>query len=131
MSQFPVTSLYAIPLAIIFLALFMQVVFLRSNLSLSIGDGGNKDLHERIRRHGNFVEWVPMVLILLVLNEAQGTGALWLHIGGALLTIGRVLHPLGLKADNPTHPLRVAGNMGGILATIILTINLIIAQFAG
>jgi uncharacterized protein len=129
MSQFPVTSLYAIPLAIIFLVLFMQVVFLRSSMSLSIGDGGNKDLHERIRRHGNFVEWVPMVMILLALNEAAGTGTLWLHIAGALLTVGRVLHPIGLKADVSTHPLRVAGNMGGIIATVILTINLIIAQF--
>ena len=130
MSQFPVASLYAIPLAIIFLVLFMQVVFLRTNLSQSIGDGGNKELHERIRRHGNFVEWVPMVMILLILNEAQGTGAIWLHAAGALLTIGRILHPLGLKADNSQHPLRVAGNMGGLLATVILTINLIIAQFA-
>jgi uncharacterized protein len=129
MSNFPVTSLFAIPLAIIFLVLFMQVVFLRTNLSESIGDGGNKELHERIRRHGNFVEWVPMVMLLMLLNEAQGTGAMWLYAAGALLTIGRVLHPLGLKADNSAHPLRVAGNMGGILATVVLTINLVIAQF--
>lgn len=130
MSQFPVTALYAIPLAIIFLVLFMQVVFLRSSTSLSIGDGGNKDLHERIRRHGNFVEWVPMVMLLMALSEAQGTSTIWLHAAGALLTIGRVLHPLGLKADVATHPLRIAGNMGGIIATIILTITLIISQFA-
>jgi uncharacterized protein len=130
MTSFPVTSLYAIPLGLIFLVLFMQVVFLRTNLSQSIGDGGNKDLHERIRRHGNFVEWVPMVLILLLVAEARGTGVMWLHIAGALLTIGRVLHPLGLKADVSTHPLRIAGNMGGILATLILVINLIISQFS-
>jgi uncharacterized protein len=55
---------------------------------------------------------------------------MWLHIAGALLTIGRVLHPLGLKADVSTHPLRIAGNMGGILATLILVINLIISQFS-
>jgi uncharacterized protein len=129
MSSFPVTSLYAIPLGIIFLVLFMQVVFMRTNLSLSIGDGGNKELHERIRRHGNFVEWVPMVLILLLVAEARGTGAVWLHAAGALLTIGRVLHPLGLKADVSTHPLRIAGNMGGIIATVILVISLVISQF--
>lgn len=128
MTSFPITSLFAIPLAIIFLILFMQVVFLRTNLSQSIGDGGNKELHERIRRHGNFVEWVPMVMILLLVNEAQGTGAVWLYTAGALLTVGRVLHPLGLKADVSTHPLRIAGNMGGIIATVILTINLVINQ---
>ena len=129
MSELPVTSLYAIPLAIIYFVLIMQVIFLRSSLSLSIGDGGNKDLHERIRRHGNFVEWVPMVLILLLVAEARGTGTLWLHAAGALLTIGRVLHPLGLKADAPTHPLRIAGNVGAMLATIILIVSLILSQF--
>jgi uncharacterized protein len=62
---------------------------------------------------------------LMLLAEAQGTGTIWLHAAGALLTIGRVLHPLGLKAEAATHPLRIAGNMGGILATLILTVSLV------
>jgi uncharacterized protein len=124
MNTFPITTLYALPLAVIFLALWFNVTSTRSKLSQSIGDGGNVDLHERIRKHGNFVEWVPMVMILMLLAEARGAGSLWLHAAGALLTIGRVLHPFGLKADNPLHPLRIAGNMGAILATIILLITL-------
>jgi uncharacterized protein len=124
MTTFPITTLYALPLAVIFLALFMNVTMARSNLNQSIGDGGNTDLHERIRKHGNFVEWVPMVMILMALAEANGAGSAWLHAAGALLTLGRVLHPLGLKADVATHPLRIAGNMGGILATLILVIAL-------
>lgn len=124
MTTLPVTALYALPLAVIFLGLFMNVTMARSKLSLSIGDGGNVDLHERIRKHGNFVEWVPMVLILMVLAEANGTGALWLHAAGALLTIGRVLHAIGLKADAPLNPLRIAGNSGGMLAVAILVIAL-------
>jgi uncharacterized protein len=124
MTQFPITALYALPLAVIFLALFMNVTMRRSKLNQSIGDGGDTDLHERIRKHGNFVEWVPMVLILMALAEANGAGAMWLHAAGALLTIGRVLHPMGLKANVATHPLRIAGNMGGILATLILIIAL-------
>jgi uncharacterized protein len=124
MNIFPITALYALPLAVIFLALWFNVTSTRSKLSQSIGDGGNVDLHERIRKHGNFVEWVPMVMILMLLAEARGAGSLWLHAAGALLTIGRVLHPFGLKADNPLHPLRIAGNMGAILATLILLITL-------
>jgi uncharacterized protein len=81
-------------------------------------------LHERIRKHGNFVEWVPMVMLLMLLAEARGAGSLSLHAAGALLTLGRVLHPFGLKADNPLHPLRIAGNMGAILATLILFVSL-------
>ncbi|MGO4740128.1 MAPEG family protein [Bosea sp. 2KB_26] len=121
---FPITSLYAIPLAVIFLALWIGVTKTRSALSVSIGDAGNADLHERIRRHGNFVEWVPMILILMVLAEGQGAGPLWLHAAGALVVIGRILHPIGLRADAPTHPLRIAGNSACILATLTLTVAL-------
>jgi uncharacterized protein len=128
MSNFPVTSLYAIPLAVIYFILLMQVIMARSSLAVSIGDAGNQDLHERIRRHGNFVEWVPFILILLLLAEARGTGAIWLHAAGALLTIGRILHPFGLKAAVPTHPLRIAGNSGAMLATIILTVCLALSH---
>ncbi len=119
---FQITTLYALPLALIFLALFFTVSAKRSDLKQSIGDGGDIALHERIRRHGNFVEWVPMVLVLMMLAEANGVGSTWLHAAGALLVIGRVIHPFGLKADNSLHPLRIAGNMGGILATAILVI---------
>jgi uncharacterized protein len=120
MTALPITALYALPLGIIFLALFFNVASHRSKLNLSIGDGGDVGLHERIRKHGNFVEWVPMVMMLMVVAEANGTGSTWLHAAGALLTLGRVLHPFGLKASAPTHPLRIAGNVGGILATLIL-----------
>lgn len=124
MNTFSVTSLYAMPLAVIFLVLLFNVIKTRSSLSQSIGDGGNEGLHESIRKHGNFVEWVPMVLILMLLAESRGTSALWLHAAGALLTIGRLTHPFGLKASIPTHPLRIIGNMGAILATLILVICL-------
>jgi uncharacterized protein len=124
MTTFPITSLYILPLTLIFLALWFNVTSTRSKLSQSIGDGGNIDLHERIRKHGNFVEWVPMVLLLMLLAEARGTGATWLHAAGALLTLGRALHPFGLKANNPLHPLRIAGNSTAILATVILFVAL-------
>ena len=125
----PITSLYAIVLAVIFLILWINVSKTRSALSLSIGDGGNVDLHERVRQHGNFVEWVPMILILMMLAEAQGAGPLWLHTAGALTVAGRVLHPFGLRADAPAHPLRIIGNSACILATFTLTVALAVAAF--
>ncbi|MGL5446231.1 MAG: MAPEG family protein [Rhabdaerophilum sp.] len=122
MTTFPVTTIYALLTAIILLALFMNVTLRRSKIGQSIGDGGDVDLHERIRRHGNFVEWTPMVLILLALAEANQASTLALHVSGSLLVVGRVLHPFGLKTGAPTHPLRIAGNMGAILATLILVV---------
>ncbi len=87
-------------------------------------DAGSADLLLKIRRHGNFIEWVPFVLLLMILAEAQGAGRLWLQAAGALLLIGRIAHPFGLKIDNPGHPLRYVGNGTNILAVAILFIAL-------
>ena len=125
MTHFPITSLYAIPLALLYLVLYINVIRTRAKLGLAIGDGGHVDLQERIRRHGNLTETVPMVLILLLLAEANGTGQIWLHIAGASFTFGRLLHPFGLKAMEPNNPLRIAGNSLGILSTAILVIALV------
>lgn len=125
MTHFPITSLYAIPLAVLYLALYINVIQTRAKLGLAIGDGGNVDLQERIRRHGNFVETVPLIMILMLLAEANGTGQIWLYVAGAFLTLGRILHPFGLKATEPSNPLRIAGNSLGMLSVAILIVALV------
>lgn len=119
-----ITPIYAVPLALLALVLWVRVSSLRARLRVSIGDGGDPALHERIRQHGNFAETVPLVLILMGLAEAQGVAPVWLHAAGVLLLAGRILHPLGLRADNAAHPLRILGNTGGLLATVILIVGL-------
>jgi uncharacterized protein len=126
---FPITAVYALPLIPIFVILFFRVVSKRTELKASIGDAGDSDLHERIRHHGNFVEWVPFVLILMLLAEGAGANSIALHTAGGLLVVGRILHPLGLKANVPTHPLRVAGNSLNLLATVILGVLIAMARF--
>ncbi len=113
-----ITSLYALPLAAIYLVLWFNVTRTRSAMNLSIGDAGDSTLLRRIRCHGNFVEWVPMVLILMLLAELQGADAVYIHASGALLVLGRLAHPIGLKVDNASHPLRIIGNATNILATV-------------
>lgn len=122
--SFAVTPLYALPLAAIFLVLWFRVSSMRGALNLSFGDNGNILLLQRIRQHGNFVEWVSMVLILMILAEGMGAPALYLHISGALLLIGRIAHPFGLKPDTAAHPLRYLGNGSNILATVNLMVCL-------
>ena len=120
-----VTTLYVLPLIIIWFILWMGVTSSRPTFKTSIGDGGSNDLLLKIRRHGNFIEWVPFVLILMVLAEAQGTGSTWLHAAGALLVIGRIAHPFGLKIDNGAHPLRYVGNSANLLSVAILLVALV------
>ncbi len=121
----PITTLYALPLIAIFFPLWIAVSSARSNLNCSIGDNGDKSLLFVIRKHGNFIEWVPFVLVLMILAEAQGTGAIWLHAAGILLVIGRLAHPFGLKIDNAAHPLRYVGNGSNMLSVAILAVALV------
>ena len=121
---FHTTALYALPLALLGLVLWFRVTQMRAGLKVSIGDAGNPALHERIRQHGNFIEWTTMVLLLMIIAEGNGAGALWLHIAGGLLLLGRLAHPFGLKADNPGHPLRYVGNSASLLAMLTVMVSI-------
>ncbi|MHA3913944.1 MAPEG family protein [Halovulum sp. GXIMD14793] len=116
--MFTVTPIYALAVAAIYLILWFRVSAARSSNGISIGDGGNPELTLRIRQHGNCAEWCSFVLILMILAEGMGAPAMYLHISGGLLLLGRIAHPFGLKADNAGHPLRYVGNGTNILASI-------------
>ena len=126
---FQTTALYALPLALLGLVLWFRVTQMRAGLKVSIGDAGNPALHERIRQHGNFIEWTAMVLLLMIIAEGNGAGALWLHIAGGLLLVGRLAHPFGLKADNPGHPLRYVGNSASLLAMLAAMVSIAMKSF--
>ena len=94
----PIVSLYAGINGLIALALAVRVVRQRSKTGTSLGSGGHAALEQAISVHGNFIEYVPLVLILLALLELDGTPALRLHVLGAALTLGRILHAWGLSS---------------------------------
>lgn len=115
---FSVTPLYALPVAAIYLVLWFRVSLLRSARGVSFGDGGDAVLLQRIRQHGNCAEWSAFLLILMILAEGIGASTMWLHATGALLLIGRIAHPFGLRADSAAHPLRIIGNSANLLAAV-------------
>lgn len=121
---FTVTPIYALAVAAIYMVLWMRVTAKRGGMGQSIGDGGDADLLLRVRQHGNCAEWSSFLLILMILAEGMNAPDLYLHIGGALLVIGRIAHPFGLKTDNAGHPLRYVGNGTNMLATLNLMICL-------
>ena len=97
---FEITPLYALPVAVIYLILWIRVSAARAGKNVSIGDGGDPALLRRIRQHGNCAEWSVFVLILMMLAEGTGVPASGLHTVGAFLLIGRIAHPFGLSISN-------------------------------
>jgi uncharacterized protein len=74
----------------------------RRATKVSIGDGGNIDLIRAMRGQANFVESVPLALILMVYMAMAGAPALAIHILGVALVIGRIVH--GMHFSKPGQP---------------------------
>ena len=95
-----VTPLYAGLLALLFLALSFRVVFHRRDRKINLGDGGDSEMQRRIRGHGNFAEYVPLILLLMLLLEIGGTTPIWLlHAFGITLVSARLLHGYALSVS--------------------------------
>ena len=125
----PISGLYAALQALLAIGLVFPVGRLRSKTNVSLGSGGNPALEVAIRRHANWTEHVPIALILIALLELNGGSAGLLHGLGASLLVARILHPLGLKADNMKVPLRGIGSIGTLLATLVAAIALLLKAF--
>ena len=107
-----ITALYAGLLATLLFILSIRVIGLRGNPAFSfIAHGkGDKDLLQRaIRAHGNFTEYVPMMLILLAFLELSDASELQLHLLGGAFLLGRVMHGICFGFMRSNMLLRVGG----------------------
>jgi uncharacterized protein len=78
------------------LALSLVVVAGRRRHQVTLGDGEVPGLRQAVRAHANAAEYIPAVLIGLVALALVGAQTWAIHVGGALLTIGRLAHAQGL-----------------------------------
>ena len=124
----PITGLYTGILGLIMLVLATRVSRQRILLKSSISLDASPELFEAVRRHGNFVEWVPFVLLLMAIAESNGLAPLHLHIAGGLLVFARILHPLGIRHNPSPHPLRAIGATLTFLIALVLCV-VVIAQW--
>jgi len=122
MTNLTITALYASLLAIIFIALSVNIIRLRFKHKVGIGDGGESTLRKAVRVHGNFSEYVPLALILLGCYEIGGAEPNWVHILGGGIVLGRVLHALGLSKSAGTTMPRFIGTMSTFIVLLTLAI---------
>jgi len=118
-----------------FLTLTSLVFMRRRKLLVALGDAGDLTLLRRIRAQGNFVEWAPLVLILIVLTELQGFftpyNQCFAAVCGILFLIGRTCHAYSLVCHEQyneqnqitSNPIfRVMGMMMSIFSLMLLSL---------
>ncbi|SIS97629.1 hypothetical protein SAMN05421759_10891 [Roseivivax lentus] len=110
-----ITAIYGGLLGLLFLALTAGVILRRGQTGTGMGDGGDRLLARRVRAHGNFAEFAPLGLVLMLLTELMGAPREALHLAGGLLLVGRAMHGLALSRETPSVFLR----SGGMVLTIL------------
>lgn len=116
----PITLLYASVFALFAMVLSFRAGSFRgkSGVSVLYGSPPDMELAERVRVHQNFLEYVPMILIVMGAIEANGGSSLFLYVVGDLLIVARIAHAVGLKHDNMAHIGRLIGAGGTALITV-------------
>lgn len=113
-----ITALYAGLLALWYLLLSARVVAMRNGAKINLGDGGNPGMLRRIRAHANFAEYVPLILVLLAVLENAQLSAPYLHLIGAGLLLGRLLHGFAMSF---TEQFFLGRFLGTVLTFLTLT----------
>ena len=116
-----ITGFYLAILALIYAVLALQTARLRRDNLVLFGDGDNMKLRSAIRAHANFVEYVPIITLMVGFLETSGASAIRIHLLMGALLVSRLLHPLGMYAAPNTLPFRV-GRIGGMTLTCGLLI---------
>jgi uncharacterized protein len=105
--------------AVLLFYLSMRVNMLRHRYEVGLGDGGHEDLHRAIRVQANFVEYVPIALLLILAADLVGHEKWTVHGLGIALLVGRVCHAYGLSRDAGRSPGRAVGIVLTYLVLIV------------
>ena len=113
----PLTLIYAGLLGLLGVLLANYVLFVR--LRAATLPKWQPAAAERVQ--ANFVENVPLALVLLYLNEIAGWDAAFIHALGASLVLMRILHAWGLARYEGANYPRLIGAQGTFLVVSVLS----------
>jgi hypothetical protein len=119
------TSVYAAILGLVLLQLGIRTLHLRRRLGIPIGDGGSSAMLRAMRVQANFVEYVPMTLLLILLIELQGGSLFLVNLLCLLLLTGRIVHAIGVSRVAEDYRFRVLG-MAMTFASLALSASYLV-----
>ncbi len=121
----PVFFVCAGLLGLLAVSLTVSVGRLRMQKKIYLGDGGDPDMLVAIRAHGNFMEYVPLCLVLIYV--ASDFFGYWpVAIMSLVLLLSRALHAGGLLGFVPLgRPIGAGGT------TVVLAVASAMCVYAG
>jgi uncharacterized membrane protein YecN with MAPEG domain len=124
----PITLTIAAAAAILHVWLAGRVSRVRRIVKVSVGDGGNEALLRRIRAHGNYVENMPIFVILVGLLELAGADRRFLWGAAITFVLARIAHAFGMDQASPSR-LRLVGMVTSTLVLLGLGIYAIVIAY--
>ncbi|MBK67818.1 MAG: glutathione S-transferase [Rickettsiales bacterium] len=116
-----ITTFYASLLALLIFPMVILIIKRRLSSKIGLGMGRHDGLRDEqqllkaVRIHGNYIEFVPIMLLLFALIEMIGADPYLMHGLGILLLAARISHGLGLYDS----AMRTAKRTFGVLATLL------------
>ena len=117
-----ITALYAGLLGLLYIALGGFVVAQRRRARIGLGMGSDPALERSVRVHGNFAEYAPLFLVLLLVAELAGAAGTLLHLLGAAFLLARIGHAFGLGRSSGTSAGRFVGTLVTWVAIVVLAV---------
>lgn len=122
------SALYASIFGLAFAVLSWRVSSMRMAKKIPIFDGGDLEMGRAIRVHGNFIEYVPIFLVMLMLYELMGGSHTMAYLYGFIFLLARVLHAYGLGyAEKYSKDFKKVSNqhfraVGAVLTYLLLVV---------
>ena len=130
--MFPtVVPTYAAVLVLIFVLLSVRVIQMRASAKIGLGHGNNPVMERRIRVHGNFAEYVPLALLLLLCMELQSQSRILIHVLCIALIAARIIHAIGVTPVKENFPMRVASVLTTFAVLIVASVMLLYVAVHG
>ncbi|WP_417507896.1 MAPEG family protein [Marinomonas gallaica] len=121
-----ITPIYAALLAFLYVFLSARVIKLRLKYKVGIGDGEHTLLTRAIRVQANFSEYIPFALLLVWMYESMNGAPVLVHIFGAVLCIGRLLHSYGVSQQQEMLIFRQSGMVMTFAVLIVCAISILL-----